>query len=130
MLRSKPLCPRAIAILAMLLLVCAQALALVHRVAHAQTSTPTTVPALASAYAVAQTGDGVAEQSCADGFFSHERGLACLDFDAALGLDTTASASMPSLLFGEPSSIEICFASSPRAVPTRGFFLARAPPRA
>jgi hypothetical protein len=124
MLRSKSFCPRAIAILAMLLLVCAQALALAHRVAHAQT------PAPASAQAVAQTNDSGAQQSCADDIFGHERGLACLDFDAALGLDTTASASIASLPFAEPLAIDAHVEPSSPAVLTRGFFLARAPPRA
>jgi hypothetical protein len=108
----------------MLLLVCAQALALAHRVAHAQIPTP------GSAQAIAQTNDSSARQSCAGEFFGHERGLACLDFDAALGLDSTASASIASLPFNEQPASEICFELSPRAVPARGLFLARAPPRA
>jgi hypothetical protein len=124
MLRSNSLCQRAIAILAMLLLVCAQALALAHRVAHAQIPTP------ASARAISQTNDSGAQQSCAGEIFGHERGLACLDFDAALGLDTTASASIASLPFAEPPAIEAHVEPSSPAILTRGFFLARAPPRA
>jgi hypothetical protein len=120
--RSKSWCQRAIVVSVMLLLVCAQALALVHRVAHAPLQT-------AATSAVSATGIGV-EQSCAEEIFGHERGLACLDFDASLGLDTTASVPITLLQFAEHAASEIYFESSPRAVLTRGLFLARAPPRA
>jgi hypothetical protein len=112
----------------LILLVSGQALALMHRVAHAKgVEHLSNIVCIEAEYACAVLPSGTPTN--VDGLFGHERGADCLDFDAALGLDASVPAT--TLAYALPEVIAVgCFIHlAAPLIRSHGFSLARAPPR-
>jgi hypothetical protein len=121
---------RTLVIMTMLILmVSGQALALMHRVAHVKdVEQATNIVCAPIEYACASALSSGAQASD-DWLFGHERGVGCLDFDAALGIDSSIPTA--ALAYALPECITAeCFTYlvSP-LVRLQRFSLARAPPR-
>jgi hypothetical protein len=127
---------RALPLLLVFTVLLAHALALTHRIAHpnvAQRFAATTsiAPASTASTNPAAVTIGLASGGPLDILFGHAAGLACDDFDAAVGLDANP---------GQAASVVVAMVAS-HAVPAApaiaalashppGLFLARAPPLA